>query len=390
MSLSRWFAASVAVLIVACGNPLERGTEAPVATSQQALDNGTCSHPLDVTGPPLVASCASCAGTVCSRDPYCCNTYWDSICVNEANSWCAAPAATTVLAATFEAPVTSSTLYQPVSSDWLYAGSGVQGANYEGGVWVPAPQGTQQGFLQSGGSLSRTVGLTGGSHTLSFLARRHTSQGGNVSSPVEVRLNGGVIGVVVPSNTSGFALYQVAVSGSGNQNLSIVNVAGGAVVLIDDLKLVASSGTQLVTSTFESPSAGGSFIYQPASADFFYTGAGVQRSAYVNGGWLLAAEGQQFGFFQSGATMERVVSFTASGTHTLTFKIARSSQLGGSMSLPLNVTIDGAQVASFVTSNGTFTSVTASFPVNAGNRSVKFTNTAGAALTFIDDLKLTR
>lgn len=390
MSQSRWAAAALTAVITACGNPLERATEPLVETAVQALDNGTCSHALTVTGPPLVATCSACAGTVCARDPYCCNTYWDSICVNEANSWCAAPAVTTVLAATFEAPVTSSFLYQPVSSDWLYAASGVQGASFEGS-WVPAPQGAQQGFLQSGGSLSRTVGLTGGSHVLSFLARRRTTQGGNLSTPVEIRLNGGLVGSVVPSNTASFVLFVVPVSGSGNQNLSIVNVAGGAWVLIDDVRLVNSgTGAQLLSSTFESPNAGGSFIYQPASADFFYTGAGVQRSAFVNGGWLLAAEGAQFGFLQSGASMERVVAFTAGGTHTLTMKIARSSQLGGSMTLPLQVTIDGAQVASFVTSNGFFTTVTASFPVNAGNRSLKVTNTAGAALTFVDDLKLTR
>jgi hypothetical protein len=48
----------------------------------------SCAHPVCSTGVPLTSSCSSCAGAVCSRDPYCCQWYWDSICVGEVPAYC--------------------------------------------------------------------------------------------------------------------------------------------------------------------------------------------------------------------------------------------------------------------------------------------------------------
>jgi hypothetical protein len=42
-----------------------------------------CSHALDAQGDPLAASCSTCVASVCAFDPYCCNTFWDGICINE-------------------------------------------------------------------------------------------------------------------------------------------------------------------------------------------------------------------------------------------------------------------------------------------------------------------
>ncbi len=47
-----------------------------------------CSHAEEVLGPALVDGCSVCSGIVCDSDSYCCNTTWDSICVNEVASWC--------------------------------------------------------------------------------------------------------------------------------------------------------------------------------------------------------------------------------------------------------------------------------------------------------------
>lgn len=47
-----------------------------------------CAHPVCSTGAPLASSCSSCAAAVCSRDPYCCQVYWDSICVWEVPTYC--------------------------------------------------------------------------------------------------------------------------------------------------------------------------------------------------------------------------------------------------------------------------------------------------------------
>jgi hypothetical protein len=53
-----------------------------------ALDSSPCTHSPCQTGAKLVASCDWCVATVCGSDNYCCNTFWDSVCVNEVSSTC--------------------------------------------------------------------------------------------------------------------------------------------------------------------------------------------------------------------------------------------------------------------------------------------------------------
>jgi hypothetical protein len=54
--------------------------------------NGTCGHSLCDAGASLVNSCdstkADCVSSVCAVDSFCCNTGWDSICVDEVASVC--------------------------------------------------------------------------------------------------------------------------------------------------------------------------------------------------------------------------------------------------------------------------------------------------------------
>ncbi len=47
-------------------------------------------HSCFSTGGPFCDD-ANCCNTVCAADPFCCSNSWDGICVNEANSLCAAP-----------------------------------------------------------------------------------------------------------------------------------------------------------------------------------------------------------------------------------------------------------------------------------------------------------
>jgi hypothetical protein len=49
---------------------------------------GSCSHAVCSSGVPLTTSCSTCAGDVCAKDPYCCQTQWDSICVSEVPQDC--------------------------------------------------------------------------------------------------------------------------------------------------------------------------------------------------------------------------------------------------------------------------------------------------------------
>jgi hypothetical protein len=50
--------------------------------------SGTCDHPPTQPGGPLDPACDDCAEEVCGFDPYCCETEWDDICVDEAAEAC--------------------------------------------------------------------------------------------------------------------------------------------------------------------------------------------------------------------------------------------------------------------------------------------------------------
>jgi hypothetical protein len=53
---------------------------------------GSCSHSECGAGGPLDSSCSNCAQTVCLADPYCCDTEWDSICVEMVPEYCGSDA----------------------------------------------------------------------------------------------------------------------------------------------------------------------------------------------------------------------------------------------------------------------------------------------------------
>ncbi len=53
-----------------------------------AMPGNVCPHDLCTTGDPLAESCSACAADVCAEDPVCCQTTWDSICVDEVTSIC--------------------------------------------------------------------------------------------------------------------------------------------------------------------------------------------------------------------------------------------------------------------------------------------------------------
>ncbi|UQA62117.1 hypothetical protein [Polyangium aurulentum] len=47
---------------------------------------GTCAHDLCIAGPALDAACDPMAAAICAVDPFCCEQYWDGLCVSEVAS----------------------------------------------------------------------------------------------------------------------------------------------------------------------------------------------------------------------------------------------------------------------------------------------------------------
>jgi len=49
-----------------------------------------CAHPPCLIGEALVATCDPCVAAACEADPFCCNTFWDSLCASYVQSICGA------------------------------------------------------------------------------------------------------------------------------------------------------------------------------------------------------------------------------------------------------------------------------------------------------------
>ncbi len=73
--------------------PKDSGTTSPPKDSgttppKDAGGTSTCTHSLCSTGKRQTESCSPCATEICEKDPYCCNSRWDSVCVGEVGSIC--------------------------------------------------------------------------------------------------------------------------------------------------------------------------------------------------------------------------------------------------------------------------------------------------------------
>jgi hypothetical protein len=58
------------------------------SSSSSGGGGGGCAHAVCKAGAPLAPTCSTCAGDVCSQDPYCCSVAWDKICVSEVAQFC--------------------------------------------------------------------------------------------------------------------------------------------------------------------------------------------------------------------------------------------------------------------------------------------------------------
>ena len=47
-----------------------------------------CAHDECTSGGKLTKTCSACANAVCTNDPYCCSTTWDSFCISDVNTYC--------------------------------------------------------------------------------------------------------------------------------------------------------------------------------------------------------------------------------------------------------------------------------------------------------------
>lgn len=286
----------------------------------------------------------------------------------------------------FENPLTDSFIYQPTNTEWFFSGSGVYARNYQG----TAPEGDQVAFVSRGGGVHRIVGLLGGDHVLTLkLKRMPNDQPPNL----KLYIAGAPTATFATNNSDEYSSMIALVTGSGNQLLSIWNEGGRA--LIDDVQLFHITSRQTVLSSgFETPVVDPEIQWTvPTNKELLSIAAGVMRSAQLpDGRWLSAPQGSQFGFMQSGGFFSRVIRLEG-GTYSLTYRAGRSAQIGGSMTPKLQIVLGGKVIDSVAPdecTDGLRAYVTGdTFTIPRGNHLLQVLNPTGAALTFIDDLKLT-
>ena len=294
--------------------------------------------------------------------------------------------------------------YNPTGGSWTFSGdSGVQANGSSWGA-PPAPSGNQTAFLQvynggNNGTFSQTVTLpAAGTYTLSLYAALRGAPFNNGAIPLNVLVNGTVVGNFSPTSTTSFTLYTatfpISTAGSYTIQLAAAGTASDSTIFVSSVGIGG-----LANLSFETPyvGAGGWFGYEyntPAASWSFGSSSGIA----CNGSALGAPtppDGSQYAFIQvlyggnNGVISQ--TGFFSAGTFSLSFDSAlRSSNVG---SISLNVLLDNSVVGSFSPVN-TSSWTNYSVPLNisaSGNHTVQFVavgNSATNATIFIDAVSI--
>ena len=155
----------------------------------------------------------------------------------------------------------------------------------------------------------------------------------------------------------------------------------------------ASSGSSLVNGSFETPSLGSGYQYNPSTSGIGWTfsrGSGIEGNGSA---WIAssAPDGTQAAFVQgSTGTITQTISLNA-GSYTISFQAAQRSCCVAPYVQPIKVSIDGIQIGSLVSPPSTgFTAFSIPFSVSStGSHTITFAGTdATDKTTFIDNVTL--
>jgi hypothetical protein len=218
------------------------------------------------------------------------------------------------------------------SSPWQFgAGTGVSSYGSSFTANNPnAPDGSQVGFIQGGGSMSQSVYLSAGAYSLSLLAAQRANCQTHYQE-IEVWVDSTSVGTFTPNSTS-YGAYQtpnfLVTAGVHVIKFLGLNPQGGDnTVFIDEVAITAAN---LVSdSSFDVPGlAANSYQYSPDGSSWLFgagTGVSSSGSAFTSGN-PIAPDGSQVAFIQGGGSMSQSVYLSA-GTYSLSLVAAqRASQ----------------------------------------------------------------
>ena len=238
------------------------------------------------------------------------------------------------------------------------------------------------GGTSSGDTVSVPTLALGASEGLFTLNNGTTTISSNITG-INGLTNGGSGTLVLPNANNSY-------TGATNLNSGTVSV-GNATAL-------GTSPAFVPNPSFETPSEGVTFAYNPAGASWTFTpstatgGSGIagNGSAFNN---TAAPDGTQVGLIQKVATISQNVNFLAAGTYALSFATEFRNMVANPAN-PFQVQLDGTQIGATVTpvSNTVFNTITIPFTVaTAGIHNLAFVGQGSGALdvtSFIDNISI--
>ena len=219
--------------------------------------------------------------------------------------------------------------------------------------------------------------------------------------PIQVSINGQQIAsLVVPPDTS-FTIVTIpfTVTSSGSHTIAFAgtDASGDKSTFIDTVAITPSvTQGEIINPGFEIPAVGSGYQYNPSGTGIgwiFTNGSGIQGNGSAWGA-ATAADGTQTAFIQSLGSIAQTIDLSA-GNYTLSFRAAlRAYSIPAGSVQPIQVSIDGQQIASLVVPPDTsFTTVTIPFTVtSSGSHTIAFagTDASGDKSTFIDTVAITQ
>jgi hypothetical protein len=284
--------------------------------------------------------------------------------------------------------------YRPVGSDWTFSGGAGISANNSGLTSgnPPAPQGTQDGFLQGTGSFSQiNLGWAAGTYVLTFEAAQRAKQASNQA--FEVLVDDVVVGTFTPSSTSyqnfitaGFTitagLHTVTFQGLDSSGSNYT-------AFIDEVAAVRASVSSITDGQFEQVSeSAGQFQYQPSGSPWTFSanaGISANNSGFTSGN-PVAPGSTQVAFLQGTGSFNQIVSNWAAGSYYVSFNAAQRGNQASRQNF--EVLVDGVVVGTFNPSGTSYQSLSTNiFNATAGSHTITFKalNSAGGDNTALID-----
>jgi hypothetical protein len=161
--------------------------------------------------------------------------------------------------------------------------------------------------------------------------------------------------------------------------MHVINKLIASVALTTTLAAGSAHAVTVVNSSFEDPSMGGGYQYNPSGADWTFSGHSAIANYQSAFSFSTPPNGIQVGVLQSygdvGATIDQVLSGLASGdSYTVSFYLGDRTNPSGTpyTANPVTVSFAGTNIGTYTPTSIDFQLFTATFTANSGSGDLMF------------------